>query len=815
MCSKELRHGLRSLYRAVAVLDRSTVAPIDPEHALKLNTLITSATVLLDSLPSFRKVPSILAEDGCPVPRVIVIAQGFVEADDISHLDSDWRNYLSLLRLDSPLTYSELVLLKTALQLSTLLDFIRSEGCAHLAAGAAPLQLVIAQLDTIEAYDHEGSLSELLTFESCLGRDPAGLYSTLDVRTKHVYRRAVATLADSWSVSSVGLCTAILELCHSEFVPEDVSLRLRCHVGFYLLDDVGQQLLQKKLGASSKSKRPPKYTWVLVYLAFSIFVAAIVSGYISRGDRFSLWTLLLGFAMLVVASRSVGQILMPLVNATILPAELPSLDLRGISVEHPALVVMPCMLLGEQYISSLAERLRRLAADAGEDNVYFVVLTEFTDCPDLSLLRTRDAQLLQQCSLVVEGLNDLSEYAVRRPFFLLHRERVYSRRERRWMGWERKRGKIMQLSALVTRGKNDFSHIVGDVGRLRAARYMLVLDDDNKLSPGVIRSLVGTITHPLNHLRIDKRNRKPTRGYGVLQPGLRSAEAGPSGIPARDIYQDLLGQSTFYGKGLMDVQALDFLLDGALPENRILGHDIVESTFIPTAAATHAELLEEVPHFHGSVCRRTHRWIRGDWQNLWWLAGEFPSKHGKMTLAGPLGMIENVRNSLTPIAIAGLMVAGALRYPWLFVVVPVMVLGPGYLFLSYSSVRLARCGAPKTLLRWVVTTLGYCWSWLCVTAATLHEGLISMDAIVRTLRRLLYGTKLLEWEPSAASDVNRAKLNLCRSYQWATIVVCTTLAALVLARPGEQRNVALFCLLVLWALASVLRLSGIWTAPAP
>jgi hypothetical protein len=90
-----------------------------------------------------------------------------------------------------------------------------------------------------------------------------------------------------------------------------------------------------------------------------------------------------------------------------------------------------------------------------------------------------------------------------------------------------------------------------------------------------------------------------------------------------------------------------------------------------------------------------------------------------------------------------------------------------------------------------------------------------MDAILRTLGRLLYGTKLLEWEPSAASEVKRAKLSLCRGYQWAAIVVCTTLAALALARPGEHKNLALCCLLGWWVLASVLRLSGIWTAPAP
>ena len=32
-------------------------------------------------------------------------------------------------------------------------------------------------------------------------------------------------------------------------------------------------------------------------------------------------------------------------------------------------------------------------------------------------------------------------------FLLLHRHRVYNPRERVWMGWERKRGKLMDLTS--------------------------------------------------------------------------------------------------------------------------------------------------------------------------------------------------------------------------------------------------------------------------------------------------------------------------------------------------------------------------------
>ena len=36
-------------------------------------------------------------------------------------------------------------------------------------------------------------------------------------------------------------------------------------------------------------------------------------------------------------------------------------------------------------------------------------------------------------------------------FFLFHRHRVYNPREKSWMGWERKRGKLLDLNKLLLR----------------------------------------------------------------------------------------------------------------------------------------------------------------------------------------------------------------------------------------------------------------------------------------------------------------------------------------------------------------------------
>ena len=50
---------------------------------------------------------------------------------------------------------------------------------------------------------------------------------------------------------------------------------------------------------------------------------------------------------------------------------------------------------------------------------------------------------------LVRGLNEKYAGEGMGSFFLFHRHRVYNPRERLWMGWERKRGKLMDLNNLL------------------------------------------------------------------------------------------------------------------------------------------------------------------------------------------------------------------------------------------------------------------------------------------------------------------------------------------------------------------------------
>jgi cyclic beta-1,2-glucan synthetase len=103
---------------------------------------------------------------------------------------------------------------------------------------------------------------------------------------------------------------------------------------------------------------------------------------------------------------------------------------------------------------------------------------------------------------------------------LLHRKRVWNDSEGRWIGWERKRGKLHELNRLL-RGATDTTFI--DLGATAApppqnVRYVLTLDSDTRLPRDAVRRLIGKMAHPLNRPRIDAERGRVVEGYAVLQP---------------------------------------------------------------------------------------------------------------------------------------------------------------------------------------------------------------------------------------------------------------------------------------------------------
>ena len=129
-----------------------------------------------------------------------------------------------------------------------------------------------------------------------------------------------------------------------------------------------------------------------------------------------------------------------------------------------------------------------------------------------------------------------------------------------------------------------------------------------------------------------------------------------------DTYQDLFAEGIFTGKGLYDVDAFVTALEGRVPENALLSHDLFEGLYARTALVTDIEVVDDYPASVLAHARRQHRWVRGDWQILCWLFPVVPTRRGlrrnRLPLISRWKILDNLRRSLmAPATVALLLLA--------------------------------------------------------------------------------------------------------------------------------------------------------------
>ncbi|TAN48946.1 MAG: cyclic beta 1-2 glucan synthetase, partial [Rhodospirillales bacterium] len=487
-----------------------------------------------------------------------------------------------------------------------------------------------------------------------------------------------------------------------------------------------------------------------------------------------------------------SQLAVSLVNwlATLLvtPHPLPRMDFsKGIPPECRTLVVIPSMLTGAETIENLIEALEvRFLANRG-DNLHFALLTDLQDAGQETL--PEDEPLVQLAQARIGELN--RKYAVNESgskaahFFLFHRPRRWNAQERIWMGYERKRGKLADLNALL-RGAapdSDFSLVAGDLPALSGVKFVITLDTDTELPRDAAQQFVGAMAHPLNRPYYDCQKRRVTQGYGILQPRISASlpgasrsryarlYAGETGIDpytraVSDVYQDLFAEGSFIGKGIYDVDAFEQAFAGRFPENCILSHDLLEGCYVRSGLLSDVQLYEDYPARYGADVSRRHRWIRGDWQLAEWLLRHVPGGESvdaparqinPLSLLSQWKLFDNLRRSLIPAGLTLLLVLGWTVLPpaWLWtptalgiMVLPsICTLGlelfrkPGEMLLRQHLAVVARSASRHARL-------------ICLELSCLpYEAYYSLDAIARTSwRKLISGKKLLEWNPSSEVD---------------------------------------------------------------
>ena len=298
-----------------------------------------------------------------------------------------------------------------------------------------------------------------------------------------------------------------------------------------------------------------------------------------------------------------------LVTFLLPPRVLPKLDFsEDIPEDCVTLVAVPSLLLSETQVHGLALDLEIRYLANRDPHLHFALLTDLPDSDERVDDRDR---LVEVCSRLIEGMNRRYRRDGRSPFFLLHRDRAYNQVEDRWMGWERKRGKLLDFNRLINGKYDSFPVKVGDVSLLPNVRFVLTLDSDTELPRGTAHRLVGAMAHPLNQAIVDPRDNIVVAGYGILQPRvgisvqsasqsrLASIYSGQTGFDiytraTSDVYQDLKGEGIFTGKGIYEVETLSRVLEHRFPRNALLSHDLIEGAYARAGAGERHRSLSTI-----------------------------------------------------------------------------------------------------------------------------------------------------------------------------------------------------------------------------
>ena len=361
--------------------------------------------------------------------------------------------------------------------------------------------------------------------------------------------------------------------------------------GYYLIAK-GRHAFEKELGCRvpirTRLFRLNSNIGVMSYVGMIAIVTAVVMAtalLATSHAGFNNWMilLLLAIAGMVPASDVAVAVVNRAITRGVGAMLLPGLEFRqGIPADSRTIIVVPTMLASIPEIRDQVKRLEVHYLSNPDENLVFAILSDWRDSETEH--DANDEPLVAEAAAGIAELNARHAGAAGRdPFYLLHRRRLWNAGEGKWIGWERKRGKLHELNRLL-RGATDTSFLTTDS---RAAlppsgiRYVITLDSDTRLPIGAARRLVGKLAHPLNRPQFDPESGVVIHGHGILQPRVtpslpvgdegslyQRVFSGPDGLDpyalaVSDVYQDLFEEGSYSGKGIYDIDVFETALGRA------------------------------------------------------------------------------------------------------------------------------------------------------------------------------------------------------------------------------------------------------------
>jgi len=616
--------------------------------------------------------------------------------------------------------------------------------------------------------------------ENILREDYDGIYGQMDFHTRDHYRHRIEQLAKVSKLPEHQVARDVIDLArsHADSPAEDPR---KMHVGYYLVDkgiSETEQKLKIQFSRFEGIKRSiysiPLFWYISSILLMTLALTFALVWRASYEDLPTGWIIALEFIAMVVMSHISVSIINWFVTVIVKPDFLPRMNFAGsIPAASKTMIVVPTLIGSQAEVDDLIETMEVRYLANPQEHLHYALLTDFRD-GETEIVEEEEA-MLAYAKKRIEALNKKYLRDFNDLFYIFHRPRKWNPADKIWMGHERKRGKLADLMALLRgNGKDKFQLIVGDIEVLGDVKYILTLDTDTQLPREAAWKIIGTMSHPLNHAFFDEKKKRVTKGYGILQPRiatnlspnsgswyakLHSSDVGidPYTRAVSDVYQDALGEGSYIGKGIIDIDAFEKALGDRIPENRILSHDLLEGCHARSGLISDVQLYEDYPASYLSDMKRRHRWIRGDWQIARWLFPYVPGPN-KTKQKNPLSTLsrwkiaDNLRRSLLPPALFALFLFGWFisQSPWFWtfigfaIMLPAPIMAFVYTFINKSKEVDYAQHTLQAVESFVTNLLQQIWTIITLP----YEAFVNTDAILRTLWRVLISHRyLLQWDP--------------------------------------------------------------------
>lgn len=620
----------------------------------------------------------------------------------------------------------------------------------------------ITTLKNISRIDFQEIFERINGVEEILKMDPAEVYNKMDYKTKAYYRGKIKELAKKTKISEVYIARKIVELSTGK-------QGKKSHIGYYLIDegkfDLYKEIKYKPINMKNETKLNLliAFTWGATLL-ISILIGKLYNNYI------------LSVLGILPIHEIINQFTQYIFSKIVKPKLLPKIDMQNtIAKEQATMVVIPTIVDSKEKVEEMFRKLEVYFLANKSDNLYFTLLG---DCkPSKIERRTQDKEI---AITGIKLVNELNKKYNKEIFNFLYRKRKWNEGENEYLGWERKRGLLMQFNSfLINRSEEDFAlNTINNMKEIPNIKYIITLDSDTNLILNSAFELIGTMEHILNKPVL--KDGIVVEGHGIIQPkvGINLDEAEKSwfskifaGSPGTDIYtnaisdfyQDNFNEGIFTGKGIYELNTFYRVLKDAIPEYTVLSHDLLEGSYLRAGLATDILLMDGYPSKFIAFMTRLGRWVRGDWQICNWIF-KYIKNSKEETIKNPINklskykILDNLRRSIIGLFILILLLVGIYTNKFGIILISIMAITINLILEGINKIIYRKDGEKfkKSFVKTVNGWKGIIIKFILDIGFFPTKTYVETKAIIQALyRKYVSKKKILEWTTAEEAELSK------------------------------------------------------------